>query len=67
MNKAEEAKLADLRNKMGPVYNYVALMQSHANPVMEGVKSIIAANMVENEQIVIDSMLKVKKILDSFE
>lgn len=63
MTKEEGKKLADLRNKMGAIYTHFQLLEEKRKP---GWNDNLERIFLDNERIAIESMNKVKKILDFF-
>ena len=66
MTKDENKKIADLRNKMGSIYTYLQLKEKIKGKIPEDLKKQLELLADETEVHAIETMNKIKEILDSF-
>ena len=66
MTKDENKKLADLRNKMGSIYTYLQLKEKVKSKISRDLKKQLELLANKTEVHAIESMNKIKEILDSF-
>lgn len=66
MTKEDAKKLADLRNKMGPIYSYFQILKTIKKEELRSRKKKLKKLAIINEELAIETMNKIKEILDSF-